>query len=288
MAIKKIKKKVLIFGSSGMLGHTLFHELSKSPFLDVHGTIRGQGKSKNVLEKIDAYDFNSIKNAFEKIKPDIVINCIGLIKQLPESNDPEKAIYMNSLFPHRLAKVCKDFNSRMIHFSTDCVFSGKKGNYKEGDFSDADDLYGKTKFLGEVNYPNTITMRTSIIGHEINTKFGLVEWFLSQEDSVKGYKKAIFSGFPTIEIARIIDKYIIPNASLTGLYHVSAEPISKHDLLKLISDIYKKKVKIVSDSDIICDRSLDSSKFREETGYLPPSWDNLIKNMFLSYKDFKI
>jgi dTDP-4-dehydrorhamnose reductase len=280
-------KRILILGGSGMLGHKLYNLLN--PIYDVYVTIRGSVKSyesfkifdiSKVRDYVDALDFDSVIRAMAAYKPDIVINCIGLIKQLPRSSDPLWAITVNAQLPHRISLVCAASNIRMIHISTDCVFSGKKGNYNDDDISDAEDLYGKTKYLGEVAYkPHTITLRTSIIGRELNTKYGLVEWFLSQNKSIEGYKNAIFSGFTTEELSMIIANYVIPNESLTGIYNVSSEPISKYELLNIIKRIYKKEIEILPDTKININRSLNSAKFRKETGYNPQGWEKMILDM---------
>jgi len=242
--------RILILGASGMLGHTLVSEFAEHSDLDVYATMRSNNVTKKflpphqlkrIIENIDVESIESVPEVIRKLQPDIVINCIGIIKQLPEANNQILSININSLFPHKLALFCKDHGVRLIHFSTDCVFSGDKGNYFEKNFSDAKDLYEKTKHLGEVNYPHCITLRTSIIGHELSRKVGLVEWFLSQEGKTDGFKNAIYSGFPTFEMARIIYEYVIPNKDLHGLYHVSSDPISKYNLLRLISGTYGKK-----------------------------------------------
>lgn len=279
--------KILILGVSGMLGSTIFRYFLSLKNYEVKGTVRDTSAKKlfNLNERsfivpgYSVYDENVFHQLFNDYRPDIVINCIGLIKQISSSNDPLIALPINALFPHQIFNLCKEFESKLIHMSTDCVFDGKIGMYTEACKPDADDLYGISKRLGEIYYPNSITLRTSIIGHEINSNKSLVDWFLSQEGVVKGYKNAIFSGLPTIEIAKIIEKYIIPNPELFGLYHLSAEPINKYDLLNLIKDIYEKKIHIVEDIDIKIDRSLDSSKFRNDFGFSPLPWIDLIKEM---------
>lgn len=288
-----MKKKVLILGGTGMLGHMLFTQLSLQKNLDVYATARtSSGLSlwfssdlvKKIRADVDVDNFDTVIRAFASIQPDIVINCIGLIKQLPMASDPLSAITINSLLPHRISMICRCAGARMIHISTDCVFDGKKGDYTEHDSSNADDLYGRSKFLGEVAYlPHCLTLRTSIIGHELKGKLGLIEWFLAQEGKVRGFTHAIYSGFPTIELARIITDYILPNPELTGIYHVSSDPVSKYDLLKLVAKKYGKKIEIEPFDDFRQDRSLDSSLFRRLTGYMPPSWPELVDKM---YQDF--
>ncbi len=283
------RKKLLILGGTGMIGHGLFYELSKCADLDVYATARSEKHleqwfppdlRKKIRVNVDADNFDTVIRALASIQPDIVINCIGLIKQLPLSHDPLSAITTNSLLPHRVSLVCRTAGARMIQVSTDCVFNGSKGNYTEADPSDATDLYGRSKFLGEVEYPHCITLRTSIIGHELKGKLGLIEWFLAQEGSINGFTRAIYSGTPTVEFARVIKEYVLPNPQLSGLYHVSAEPISKYDLLKLVAKRYSKEIEIKPFDDIFNDRSLDSSRFREATGYNPPSWEELVDKMY--------
>ncbi len=287
-------KKILILGGTGMLGHVLFRSLSKNEDFEVYATTRDYKglahyfdqklKEKIRPQIVEADNFDSVIRALASIQPNIVINCIGLIKQLPLAGDPLSAITINAQLPHRLSLICRTSHARLIHISTDCVFNGRKGMYIESDISDAEDLYGRTKYLGEVSYrPHCITLRTSIIGHELKGKFGLVEWFLSQKEKAKGFTKAIYSGFPTIELSKIISDYIIPNTDLSGVYHVSSEPISKYDLLKLVADRYNKKIQVEPFDEFVQDRSLNSVLFQKQTGYVPPSWRELVDLMYNDY-----
>lgn len=285
-------KKVLILGATGMLGHTLFSRLSDRHDMDIYATVRSldglsQWFSPVLLSKIrsgvDADNFDSIQDVLTDLKPEVVINCIGIIKQLPEAQDPVVAITINALLPHRLARACKVVGARMIHISTDCVFSGTKGNYTESDFADADDLYGRTKYLGEVDYPHCVTLRTSIIGHELKGKHGLIGWFLSQEGKVRGFTRAIYTGFPTVEMAKIIADHVIPDKNLHGLFHVSSSRISKYDLLCLVAERYGKKISIDRYDGFQCDRSLNSARFRTRTDYDPPPWPELVDKMYLDF-----
>ena len=286
------RTRVLILGGTGMLGHVLFLELSKVAHLDVYVTVRNSdGLDKwfpkelraNIRTNVDADNFYTVIRTLASIQPDVVINCIGLIKQLPLSSDPLTSITTNSLLPHRVSLVCRTANARMIHISTDCVFNGSKGQYTEDEPSDATDLYGRSKFLGEVAYPHCVTLRTSIIGHELKGKLGLIEWFLAQQNIIHGFTHAIYSGVPTIELARIIKDFVLPNQKLSGIYNVSVEPISKYELLKLVADRYSKHIEIVPFDDLYQDRSLDSSLFRNATGYIPPSWQDLVNMMYQHY-----
>ncbi|MDP3443100.1 MAG: SDR family oxidoreductase [Ignavibacteria bacterium] len=279
--------KILILGGSGMLGHRLWMNLSKEH--DTWVTVRGSGSElpdipefprERIRPMVDALNFDQVIRALASIQPDLVINCIGLIKQQGHiARDPLISISVNSALPHRISMICRTAKIRMIHVSTDCVFSGNKGNYLETDQSDAEDLYGRTKFLGEVAYPHTVTLRTSIIGRELKTHLGLIEWFLMQQGSINGYKKAIFSGFTTDELSRIIKNHVIPNTELSGLYHVSSDPISKYDLLQLAKVSFKKDIEINPDTEFFCDRSLNSTRFRQAAGYTPPNWASIIDEM---------
>ena len=210
-----------------------------------------------------------------------MINCVGLIKQLAVANDPLSALPINAMLPHRLARLCELLGARLIHVSTDCVFSGRAGMYTEEAPSDANDLYGKSKFIGELhNQANAITLRTSIIGHELGSQYALIDWFLAQEGAVKGYAKAVFSGLPTVELARVMRDYVLPQPNLNGLYHVSAEPIDKLSLLNWVAEIYDKDIQITLDEGVQIDRSLDSTRFRQASGYVPPTWPDMIRKMY--------
>lgn len=285
MALEKIK--VLILGASGMLGNTVLRLFSKIDGYEVLGTIRGAKElspsllnvSDHIISWVDLKSDDRLMEICNEFMPDIVINCVGLVKQLSESSDPLEAIPINSMLPHRLVKICKKTNARLVHISTDCVFSGDKGMYTEFDVSDAKDIYGRSKFLGEVDNPNTITLRTSIIGHGVQGNKSLIDWFLSQNGSIKGYTNAIFSGLPTIELARVIKDFVIPNPSLSGLFHVSVDPIRKFDLLRIVANVYQKEIEIIPDDSLKIDRSLDSSKFRLATGFEVKSWPQLIADM---------
>lgn len=271
-----------------MLGQALFRSFSQDDKLDIYATARNdKGLNKwfpaqllrKIIVGVTVDKFDHVARELERIQPDTVINCVGLIKQQPIANEPLAAITINAQLPHRIALVCRGIDARLIQMSTDCVFNGKRGGYKESDSSNAEDLYGRTKYLGELNDQHCVTLRTSIIGHELKGRFGLLEWFLAQDKQVRGFRKAIFSGFPTVELARIIHDCILPNLELSGIYHVSSEPISKYDLLQKVAQRYDKKIEIEPDDTFIVDRSLDSTVFREATNYIPPSWDKLIEMM---------
>ena len=278
------KLNIVVLGASGMLGSAVFRYLSENTHHTVRGTTRSVAAKKQlstklqsmVIEGIDVEQTDSLITLFSEFRPDVVVNCVGLVKQLKTAHDPLVVLPVNSLLPHRLSTLCKAVGARLIHFSTDCVFSGDKGMYREEDKSDADDLYGRSKFIGEVTYPHCLTLRTSIIGHELSGSRSLVGWFLSQTGAVDGYEKAIFSGLPTVEIAKVLAEFVLPNKELTGLYHLSAKPINKYKLLLLIAKAYGKDIEINRSSRVVIDRSLDSSRFQSATSYVPPTWSELI------------
>jgi dTDP-4-dehydrorhamnose reductase len=282
--------RVLILGVSGMLGNAVFRSFSGDDRYQTFGSVRNgtalrffpQPLADRILIGVDVENQDSLISLVAEAKPDVVVNCIGLIKQLAVADDPLQAIPINSLLPHRLARLCRIADARLVHVSTDCVFTGTKGGYTESDIPDAEDLYGRSKYLGEVAYPHTVTLRTSIIGHELSSTNGLIEWFLSQSGTVKGFTKAIFSGLPTVELAHIIRDIVIPR-ELSGLYHVAAEPITKFDLLQMVSQTYRKDIKIEPDAALAINRSLKADKFHLATGYTPPAWPELVCNM----SDFK-
>lgn len=283
--------KILVLGASGMLGNAMIRVLSEKADWQVYGTVRSEsskrffsaGIAERLLSGIDVEQHDSLMQAFIRARPDVVINCVGLIKQLADAEDPLQAIPINALLPHRLARLCELSGARLVHMSTDCVFSGEKGAYRETDPSDANDLYGKSKFLGEVRYRHTITLRTSIIGHELQSAHGLVGWFLSQQGKCKGYRRVIFSGLPTVVLAQFIRDVVISRPELSGLYHVAAQPISKYDLLRLVAEVYGKSIEIIPDDTLVIDRSLDATHVQKETGYVAPAWPELIRSMH-SYK----
>jgi len=279
--------KILVLGASGMLGNAMVRVLSESADNEVYGTVRSASAkqhfdetiARRLIAGVDVEHHDSLMQAFIRVRPDVVINCVGLVKQLADAEDPLQAIPINALLPHRLARLCELSGARLVHMSTDCVFAGDKGGYRESDQSDAIDLYGRSKYLGEVSYPHTITLRTSIIGHELQSAHGLVNWFLSQKTSCNGYTRAIFSGLPTVALAQIVRDVVIPRADLSGVYHVAAQAISKYDLLKLVADIYGKTIEITPSDKLVIDRSLNADRFCEATGYVAPEWSELIKLM---------
>ena len=254
---------------------------------EVFGTIRNENLRQffpkainaSLIANVDVENPDILTNVLCQTRPDVVVNCAGLTKHKLKADDPLVSLPINTLMPHRLAGLCKLSGSRLIQVSTDCVFAGTTGNYTEDDFTDAHDVYGKSKALGEVVYPHTITLRTSIIGHELQGNQSLLNWFLSQENSCNGFRRAIFSGLPTVVFSQVIRDVVIPHTELSGLYHVAAKPINKYDLLKLIAEVYGKSIDIVPDDNFVIDRSLNADRFRLATGYTAPEWLDLIKLM---------
>ncbi|KAF0101273.1 MAG: dTDP-4-dehydrorhamnose reductase [bacterium] len=279
--------KILVLGASGMLGNAMLRILAEGDAHDVYGTARSAGVRRHfaaqlagrIVSGVDVENADALARLFDEVRPQVVINCIGLVKQLAAAADPLQALPINALLPHRLARLCALVGARLVHVSTDCVFDGRKGNYRETDPSDAEDLYGKSKYLGEVAYPHTITLRTSIIGRELDGAHALVGWFLAQDGKVRGYRKAVFSGLPTIELSSVVRDVVLPRPDLSGLYHVAAAPIAKYELLKLVAAVYGKAIEIEPDDSVVIDRSLDTTRFREATGYVAPPWPELVARM---------
>lgn len=281
------KTRILILGVSGMLGSAAYRLLGGTDGIEVFGTSRGDGIGRHfrselrssIISGVDVENTDTLAGVLRDARPDVVINCIGIVKQLATAKDPLVALPINSILPHRLARLCSLVGARLIHVSTDCVFSGRRGAYKETDQSDAYDLYGRSKLLGEVDYDNAITLRTSIIGREVASSNGLVEWFLSSKGEVRGFTKAIFSGLTTDELTRVILNHVLPQPQLRGVYHVSSDPIDKYSLLQLVRETYGCPIEIEPDDSVVIDRSLDSTRFRQETAYAPPSWQEMINAM---------
>lgn len=279
--------RVLVLGGGGMLGHKLVQTFRDE--FDTWATLRGPFASyerygifdaAKTVSGVDVLTFETVADAVARVRPDAVINCVGIIKQLPTADDPVLSLTINSLLPHRLHALCVERGARLIHFSTDCVFNGRKGMYTEDDPSDALDLYGRTKFLGETSGPGALTIRSSIIGRELSTASGLVEWFLSQRGRrVEGYTRAIYTGFTTSAMARIVRRILVGHPDLQGSLQVSSEPINKYDLLVLLREAYGVDVEIAPGDRVEIDRSLDSTRFRALTGFVPPAWPAMIGDM---------
>jgi dTDP-4-dehydrorhamnose reductase len=282
--------RILILGGTGMLGHQLLKQLSYAH--DVRVTLRGKRteystfglfNAKNAYPGIELSSIKPLAEVVKDFQPQVIVNAAGIVKQRQEAKEIIPNLEINSLLPHRLAMLCEQVGARLIHMSTDCVFSGRKGDYRESDPSDAEDLYGRSKFLGEVHGPHCLTLRTSIIGKELIYKTGLLEWFLEQHGTVRGFTHAIFSGFTTLELARIMENIITGYPRASGLFHVSSEPISKYDLLLMIKRKMRLGTEIIPDGEFKCDRSLDSTKFRSEFKYNPPSWEVMTDELAQDY-----
>lgn len=283
--------KALILGGSGMLGHQLFRVMQRR--LDAWVSIRTAAipealrrflAAKKTLGNVHADNFDSVVAAMARLRPDVVVNCIGIVKQQDQARDPITSLTINSLFPHRLAQLCQAAGCRLIHISTDCVFSGRLGNYEETDNADAEDLYGRSKLMGEVQGPGCLTLRTSMIGHEVATRHGLLEWFLAQDGKrVKGFRRAVFSGLTTLALSERIVDIVERHPSLDGVWHLASEPIAKYDLLQHIQQVYGTAADIEPDAEFVCDRSLNGSRFRDATQWRAPSWPTMIQEMWNDY-----
>jgi dTDP-4-dehydrorhamnose reductase len=277
--------RVLIFGGGGMLGHKLW-QACRDRF-DTMVTLRGSSSDypadlfdpARTIENVDARDADAIVAAFARARPAVVINCVGIVKQRPEAKDPIASIAVNAMLPHRLAAAADAAGARLIHISTDCVYSGRKGGYRENEPPDAEDLYGRSKLLGEVDAPH-LTLRTSLIGRELRGSSGLVEWFLGRQGKdVEGYRHAVFSGLTTLQLSRHLAWLIESGAALSGLYHVAAEPISKHDLLCLLNAAFDAHARVVPADTVRIDRSLDGRRFTKATGLGAPPWPTMIAEL---------
>ena len=279
--------RILVLGGSGMLGHKLVQRWRDK--FEVWTTLRGRFADferfgifdpVRTIDSLSVLDTEAVEAAIARVKPDVIFNAVGIVKQIPTAKNTVATLLINSVLPHQLAECAAAYNARLIQISTDCVFEGTKGNYTEDDRPDATDLYGKSKNLGEVIAPNCLTLRTSIIGREIMTSHGLVEWAISNRgQKVRGFAKAIFSGFPTMVLADIISDVITDHPALSGLYHVSSEPINKFDLLHLLKPAFDLDIEIERFEDFQIDRSLDSTRFRQVTGFRPATWERMIEQM---------
>jgi dTDP-4-dehydrorhamnose reductase len=286
---EKSLMRLLIIGGDGMLGHQLWkHFRALSSCFDTRVTLRRDFKDyrhynlfhpDHSYSSVDVRNFQRLIEVFADFKPNVVINCVGIVKQRPTAKDSVVSIEINALLPHKLSILCEAINARLIHPSTDCVFSGQRGNYTQEDSPDPSDLYGQTKLLGEVNQPNTVTLRTSIIGFELDRKASLVEWFINSTQPVKGFQCVMYNGLSTIEISSLIEKIITEFPHLHGLHQVSSQPISKYELLCLVKEKFNLSTEIIPDSMIVLDRTLDSSSFRRIIDYHPPSWSSMITTM---------
>lgn len=280
--------KIVVLGASGLIGSTMYRVLSSESALQVFGTIREDSLrhrflnkfQKNLISAVDLLNHDALVHLLLKLRPDVIINCAGVTKHLPNSSSVLLALPINALMPHRIAALCELIGARFIHVSTDCVFLGNRGHYRESDQPDARDVYGQSKALGEVVMKNSLTIRTSTLGHELTSAHGLLDWFLNQKDVCRGYRNAVFSGLPTVVLAHVIRDFVLSNDALRGLMHVSAQPINKFNLLQLIAKTYGKIIDIQPDDSVEIDRSLDGSLFAKVSGFVAPEWPELIQIMF--------
>tara|TARA_B100000989_G_C19515946_1_gene461651 strand:- start:1430 stop:2311 length:882 start_codon:yes stop_codon:yes gene_type:complete len=279
--------RILILGGSGMLGHTFFKVWKANSEVKVtlrkrledyeHNQIFGIGE---YFEGIDLRRLDTLRDVIISYKPDCIVNCSGVTKQICNEFNQEDVFTLNALLPHKLAGLCDNFGTRLIQLSTDCIYSGKKGNYNESDISDAEDLYGKSKYQGELNKTNSLTLRKSSIGLELGNKHGLVEWFLNQKGSILGFDKAIYSGFSSIHLAGLIESIIFDSPDLQGIYNIASKPISKYYLLSSLQErIDNFELDIIRDDKIKIDRSLNPSKFLEQTNLKFPSWEKMLDDL---------
>lgn len=279
--------RVLVLGGSGMLGHKLVQVLGREH--EVWATVRGEQAPaaaagvlvpERTLAGVRAEDLASVERTLEASGAEVAVNAVGIVKQADAARQAVPAIRVNALFPHELHERCAAHGARLVHVSTDCVFAGTRGGYTEDDVPDASDLYGRSKLLGEVTGPGALTLRTSIVGRELQGAHGLFEWFLSQRGGrVRGFSRAVFSGLTTAALARLVGELIDRHPDLEGLWHVSAEPIDKLTLLRALRDALEVEIEIEPDDGLAIDRSLDSSRFRAATGWSPPSWDAMLAEL---------
>jgi len=282
--------KVLILGGAGMLGHKMYQTLAEQPF-NTYATVRqtveespaaaiGSSSDGHFIGGVDVSDFGAIDGLLDEVRPDVLVNCVGVIKQRDAAHDSIESITINSLLPHLLADKCGQIGARVIHFSTDCIFDGEKGAYEESDPSDAKDLYGRTKYLGEISSPGSLTLRSSIIGRELYNNASLVEWFLSQDGkNVKGFAKALYAGLTTIRMSALVKDLILDHPDLNGIYQVSGPWISKYDLLGLIRDAFDLDIEIERDEDVDIDRTLVGNRFSADTGFVAPTWQEMVTEL---------
>ena len=283
--------RLLILGGTGMLGHKMF-QYARSVETDVWCTIRGAfsgsglervidaGAARSVIPQVDVMDWDRLQATLEDLRPEVVVNCVGVVKQRPEARAAIPSITINALLPHRVSAAVARWGGRLVHISTDCVFSGRRGSYKEEDDADATDLYGRSKLLGEVSDVNAITLRTSMIGRELREHRSLLDWLLRQDGgAVRGFRRAIYSGLTTNELARVIWMVIERHPTLSGVFHVAGDPISKYDLLRLVVSTFGLHIQVDADDDFVCDRSLIGDRFREGTGYRSPGWPELVADL---------
>ena len=290
--------RVAVLGATGMLGHKVLQTLAAQQ-LDVYGTVRSKltdggdavafvSQLAPLHYEVDATDFACLEADLNRSRPDVVVNCIGIVKQQPLAGDSIATIALNSLLPHLLDRWCQRNEARLVHFSTDCVFSGRKGGYEEDDEPDPHDLYGRTKHLGEVTASSSLTIRTSIVGRELSSFRSLVEWLYAQQGGrVNGFARVLYSGVTTLEMARIVAELIRRAIPIRGLYQVAGPWISKYELLKLIRDHAGLEVEISRDDTVVSDRTMVGERFLEATGIVIPEWPQMVLEMVADPTPYK-
>lgn len=291
--------RVLLLGGSGMLGHKLLHVLHRR--FNIFATCRSEDSMQrchtalpgwpvdHLLPGIDAMNFPAVRDVIENLAPSVVVNCIGVVKQSDVIGQAIPSIELNALLPHQLAQLCSARSIRLIHFSTDCVFSGRQGNYSESDLPDPGDLYGRSKLLGELDQPGCLTLRTSIVGWELEHHRSLLGWFASQRGQrIQGYRKAIFTGLSTAALACLVGELIERWPQLHGVYHAASTTISKFDLLsRLQTALHWEDIDIQPNDSFACDRSLNAARLHQATGWTAPPWSVMIRNLAREWADYE-
>lgn len=284
--------RILIVGGAGMLGSQCLRHFRDQ--YEVKTCVRGPAEQyqqfelfdqKNTFFDTDVHQIDVVTDRIKQFQPEAIINCIGIVKQRTAAQDAQESIKVNALFPHQLAQVAEQYNARVITFSTDCVFSGLKGNYSEQDLPDPKDTYGRSKLLGELYYDHCVTIRSSIIGLELTNFMSLISWYLGQTGKIKGFTRAIYTGFTTIEMARIIERILTQHQDICGLWQIASDPINKFELLKLFGEqLGRDDIQLEPDAEFFCDRSLDGSRFNQQTGYQPPTWQAMLTELAAQVK----
>lgn len=283
--------RLLVVGATGMLGHMMCRVIGASSGHELFATTRRPLDPAHPLRQflpperwipgIEVEREDALSPLLATVKPQVVLNCVGVIKQKKEAHAAIPSIRINSLFPYQLAEACSAAGAKLIHWSTDCVFSGQRGYYREEDAPDPVDLYGRSKLLGEVAMAPHLTIRGSLVGRELEpTASGLVEWFLSQRgQAIRGYTRAIFTGLTTFAMCQLVLALLEKRPELSGVYHVAAPPIAKSDLLSRLDRLLGTGTRISPDETFFCDRSLDGSRFAAETGIAIPDWDTMLAQL---------
>ncbi len=286
-----MKHRVLVLGATGMLGHKLTQRLARE--FPTFATLRQPAPPETAAAAaalgeahlhggIDVERPEALRRALDWAEPTVVINAVGVIKQIAAARDPIAQIRFNALLPHVVAAACREHGAapRLVHFSTDCVFSGRAGPYSEDAEPDPQDVYGRSKLLGEVAADNCLTIRSSVVGRELRGRSSLIEWFLAQRGKrVKGFAGALYTGLTTSAMADLVADLIKTQPLLAGIWHVASSPISKFELLQLVDRAFGLDIEIERDDDFFCDRRLDGRAFAARTGFNATSWERMIATM---------